>query len=112
MEALRSREPHKARWRWQPGFHAGSREGSFSRTMVPDVVLACSGLGGPERRVIVLDAKYRINDGLNDALNSIHTYRDALVQKASGQTEGRASRCALAGSIATHSAQAPARNCV
>lgn len=66
-----------------------SREGSFSRTMIPDVVLAGRGLGGPERRVIVLDAKYRINDGLNDALNSIHTYRDALVQEvASGRTEG------------------------
>jgi hypothetical protein len=66
-----------------------SREGSFSRTMVPDVVLAGRDLGGPERRVIVLDAKYRINDGLNDALNSIHTYRDALVQEvASGLTEG------------------------
>lgn len=66
-----------------------SREGSFSRTMVPDIVLAGSGLRGPERRVIVLDAKYRINDGLNDALNSIHTYRDALVQEvASGRTEG------------------------
>lgn len=66
-----------------------SREGSFSRTMVPDVVLAGKDLGGPERRVIVLDAKYRINDGLNDALNSIHTYRDALVQEvASGRTEG------------------------
>lgn len=64
-------------------------EGSFSRDMVPDVVFAGSGLGGPERRVIVLDAKYRINDGLNDALNSIHTYRDALVQEAEGgQTEG------------------------
>jgi hypothetical protein len=57
--------------------------------MVPDVVLAGRDLGGPERRVIVLDAKYRINDGLNDALNSIHTYRDALVQEvASGRTEG------------------------
>ncbi len=67
----------------------GSREGSFSRTMVPDVVLAGTDLGGPERFVIVLDAKYRINDGLNDALNSIHTYRDALVQEvASGRTEG------------------------
>lgn len=66
-----------------------SREGSFSRTMVPDVVLAGPDLGGPERRVIVLDAKYRINDGLNDALNSIHTYRDALVQEvASGRAEG------------------------
>ncbi|MFP8832865.1 DUF2357 domain-containing protein [Hydrogenophaga sp. XSHU_21] len=63
------------------------REGSFSRTMVPDVVLAGKNLGGAERRVIVLDAKYRINNGLNDALNSIHTYRDALVQEtASGQT--------------------------
>jgi len=66
-----------------------SHEGSFSRTMIPDVVLAGRNLGGPERRVIVLDAKYRINDGLNDALNSIHTYRDALVQEvASGRTEG------------------------
>ncbi|MHA6909486.1 DUF2357 domain-containing protein [Ralstonia pseudosolanacearum] len=65
------------------------REGTFSRTMVPDVVFAGTGLGGPERRVIVLDAKYRINDSLNDALNSIHTYRDALVQEGeSGQTEG------------------------
>lgn len=63
--------------------------GSFSRTMVPDVVFAGTGLGGPERRVIVLDAKYRINDGLNDALNSIHTYRDALVLAVeSGRTEG------------------------
>lgn len=66
-----------------------SGEGSFSRTMVPDVVLAGKGLGGSERHVIVLDAKYRINDGLNDALNSIHTYRDALVQEVgSGRTDG------------------------
>lgn len=64
-------------------------EGSFSRTMVPDVVFASTGLAGPDRRVIVLDAKYRINDGLNEALNSIHTYRDALVQEsASGRIEG------------------------
>lgn len=66
-----------------------SGEGSFSRTMVPDVVFAGTGLGGPDRSVIVLDAKYRINDGLNDALNSIHTYRNALVREAeSGQIEG------------------------
>ncbi len=57
--------------------------------MVPDIVFAGTGLGSSGRRVIVLDAKYRINDGLNDALNSIHTYRDALVQEAeSGQVEG------------------------
>jgi hypothetical protein len=59
-------------------------KGSFSRTMVPDIVFAGTGLGGPESRLIVLDAKYRIEDGLNDALNSIHTYRDALVQEAEG----------------------------
>jgi hypothetical protein len=66
-----------------------SGEGSFSRVMVPDVVLAGTGFGSPGKQVIVLDAKYRINDGLNDALNSIHMYRDALVQEAdSGETEG------------------------
>ncbi|MBM5690937.1 DUF2357 domain-containing protein [Burkholderia pseudomallei] len=67
----------------------GDREGSFSRTMVPDVVLAGTGLGRPERVVIVLDAKYRIDNGLSDALSSIHTYRDALVHEIeSGRTEG------------------------
>jgi hypothetical protein len=64
-------------------------EGSFSRDMVPDIVFAEAAGGTSERRVIVLDAKYRINNGLNDALNSIHTYRDALVHEAdTGQTEG------------------------
>jgi hypothetical protein len=66
-----------------------SGEGSFSRVMVPDVVLAGTGFGTPGRQVIVLDAKYRINDGLNDALSSIHMYRDALLQEAnSGEIEG------------------------
>nr|WP_278045734.1 DUF2357 domain-containing protein [Rhodocyclus gracilis] len=63
--------------------------GSFSRDMVPDVVLAGPAADSSHRRVIVLDAKYRINDGLNEALSSIHTYRDALVHEAgSGQIEG------------------------
>ncbi|MGN4979477.1 DUF2357 domain-containing protein [Aeromonas sp. 95A] len=66
-----------------------SGEGSFSRVMVPDMVLAGSDFGSLGKQVIVLDAKYRINDGLNDALTSIHTYRDALVQEAkSGEIEG------------------------
>jgi len=56
-------------------------EGSFSRTMIPDVVFAGTDFGGPQKQVIVLDAKYRINDGLNDALSSIHMYRDALVRQ-------------------------------
>lgn len=28
-EALRSRQPHVARWRWQPGFHAGTVEATL-----------------------------------------------------------------------------------
>ncbi|MDR3529326.1 MAG: DUF2357 domain-containing protein [Rhodopila sp.] len=55
--------------------------GSYSRTMVPDIVVAeyGGGEGSAPGRLIVLDAKYRVDDGLADALNSIHTYRDALV---------------------------------
>jgi hypothetical protein len=62
-----------------------SGEGSFSRTMVPDVVFSDTGPGDPKRKVIVLDAKYRIREGLNEALSSIHTYRDALVHEGEGE---------------------------
>ena len=64
--------------------------GSFSRTMNPDVVMGQDKTGGESNpRLIVLDAKYRIEGALNDALNSIHTYRDALVRQAeSGDIEG------------------------
>ncbi|WP_448132901.1 DUF2357 domain-containing protein [Stenotrophomonas rhizophila] len=58
-----------------------SGEGSFSRTMVPDIVISSSESSGTRRHLIVLDAKYRIESGLNEALNSIHTYRDALVRQ-------------------------------
>jgi hypothetical protein len=61
-----------------------SREGSFSRTMVPDIVLAHRPSDAAKQLMIVLDAKYRIDGGLNDALNSIHTYRDALVHEMEG----------------------------
>jgi len=44
--------------------------------------------GEEPARLIVLDAKYWIEDGLNEALNSIHTYRDALVREVdSGNVE-------------------------
>lgn len=59
-------------------------QGSFNRTMVPDLVLAGHNFTSPEKQVIVMDAKYRVDTGLNDALSTIHTYRDALVQEASG----------------------------
>lgn len=65
--------------------------GSYSRVMVPDIVIARdkAGEGEEPARLIVLDAKYRIDDGLPDALNSIHTYRDALVREAGhGTIEG------------------------
>ena len=69
-------------WRYLDG------RGSFSRMMRPDVAIEIS----PEedsQRLIVLDAKYRIEDRLNDALDSIHTYRDALVRRAdTGDIEG------------------------
>jgi hypothetical protein len=59
--------------------------GSYSRVMVPDIVVANDGPGDRTApSLIVLDAKYRIEDGLPDALNSIHTYRDALVREMNG----------------------------
>lgn len=62
--------------------------GSFSRTMKPDVVMG-KKTDEVAACLIVLDAKYRIEDGLNEALNSIHTYRDALVHEAeTGAIEG------------------------
>lgn len=66
------------------------RRGSYSRTMTPDVVVAYDRVSlGETSRLIVLDAKYRIDEGLNDAISSIHTYRDALVEEAdTGFTKG------------------------
>lgn len=70
------------------------RRGSFSRTMTPDMVAMRESGEGPlpgseVTRLIILDAKYRIDEGLNAALNSIHTYRDALVREADdGAVEG------------------------
>lgn len=64
--------------------------GSYSRPMIPDIVVALN-LAHPEtkERLIVLDAKYRIEQGLSDAIASIHTYRDALVREAdTGSVEG------------------------
>ena len=62
--------------------------GSFSRIMRPDVTIAMQTEVNSQR-LIVLDAKYRIEENLNDALNSIHTYRDALVHRAdTGAVEG------------------------
>jgi len=56
--------------------------GSFSRVMVPDIVAAGSGVENDQLpKLIVLDAKYRIDAGLAEALNSIHSYSHALVRE-------------------------------
>jgi predicted component of viral defense system (DUF524 family) len=60
------------------------RRGSFSRHMRPDVSIETPGRANDSRRLIVLDAKYRIGADLNDALSSVHMYRDALVTPTAG----------------------------
>ena len=49
--------------------------------MRPDVVFG-PGTEVDSKRLIVLDAQYRIEEGLAGALSSIHTYRDVLVHDA------------------------------
>lgn len=49
--------------------------GSTSRTMKPDVVVTLEG----HERAVALDAKYRVDGGVADAMTSAHTYRDAIV---------------------------------
>jgi predicted component of viral defense system (DUF524 family) len=68
----------------------GDGRGSYSRTMTPDVVAALTPPQADSTEcLIVFDAKYRINEDLNEAINSIHTYRDALVREAeTGKIEG------------------------
>lgn len=64
-------------------------QGSFSRTMTPDFVLQFTPDGSGLRPLVIFDAKYRVEDGLNAALSSIHTYRDALVRdNGSHKVEG------------------------
>lgn len=82
--------------------------GSYTRTMTPDIVAAWESPGGQDGpdHLIVLDAKYRIDEGLNDAIGSIHTYRDALVREmADGDINGIVSAAYL---LTPHIALQPA----
>lgn len=54
--------------------------GSTSRTMVPDIVVSVDGV----ERMVALDAKYRVDGGVADAMTSAHTYRDAIVVADAG----------------------------
>ena len=59
--------------------------GSFSRRMKPDVSVSVTK-SSKAVKLILLDAKYRVDEQLNNALASLHMYRDALV-KALGEDE-------------------------
>lgn len=76
--------------RYQEFWIESDRRGSFSREMTPDVVAMREiPADAATVKLIILDAKYRINEQLNAALNSIHTYRDALVREVeSGVVKG------------------------
>ena len=67
---------------YQKGFgeywKENDRMGSISRRMIPDITIMNDD--GPQE-MLILDAKYRIEAGLNEALSSAHTYRDAIVQE-------------------------------
>ena len=56
------------------------RIGSYSRVMEPDISLITSKSELKPAKLIVFDAKYRIKSALNDAISSIHMYRDAIVE--------------------------------
>lgn len=55
--------------------------GSYSRQMIPDVVLEVLDPNAERRRIVVLDAKYRVEAQLNDAISSIHMYKDSLIHE-------------------------------
>src|SRR5579884_190273 len=60
--------------------------GTYSRYMRPDFAIETTAQentasDNKQEILIVLDAKYRVEAGLNDALSSIHMYRDALVRR-------------------------------
>jgi hypothetical protein len=54
--------------------------GSFTRDMIPDISVVAPS-GDAHRKLVVLDAKYRVLSHLNDAISSLHTYRDAIVRE-------------------------------
>lgn len=61
--------------------------GSFSRPMQPDISIE-HGTSESAPRITVLDAKYRIESQLNNAITSIHTYRDAIVAAYEDESDG------------------------
>lgn len=72
--------------------------GSYSRRMIPDIILEVLDEDKLYRNLVVLDAKYRVESELNDAISSIHTYKDALIQE-DPVTEGSDKRIVVSGFV-------------
>lgn len=73
---------HGLRLRIQPTYREAWRESgqiaSYTRPMTPDLTIEYCW-PNDELKLIVIDTKYRIGGQLSDAVTSLHTYRDALV---------------------------------
>jgi len=67
---------------YQKGFGEYWREedliGSISRRMRPDIAIIAQDR---PQETLIMDAKYRVETALNEALSSAHTYRDAIVKE-------------------------------
>ena len=61
--------------------------GTFSRTMIPDISIGFKKSKKDISVAIVLDAKYRVDASLNDAISTAHVYRDAIVSENDGNLE-------------------------
>jgi len=72
---------------FQKTFHEywrdSTKSGTFTRVMRPDISLFLDN----GKTLVALDAKYRVGGSLNDAVSSIHVYRDALVQEQSDKLQ-------------------------
>lgn len=73
--------------------------GSYSRQMIPDIVLEVQESPLLPKRVLILDTKYRIESELNDAIASIHMYKDALVEMDQSSSAGSERRIVGSGFV-------------
>jgi hypothetical protein len=90
---------------WKTG---GPAVGSFSRPMQPDMAIVGPSVGElPEVPIVVIDAKYRVETQLNDAITAIHTYRDALVREQGVDEPRRTVKAAFV--ITPHAPYTPVR---
>ena len=85
-------KPHYAEvWKLQ-----GPTVGSFSRPMEPDIAFEGVAVTNNEPApAIICDAKYRVDEQINDAIASIHTYRDALVHRKEDGSSQRTVKAAF-----------------